>query len=767
MSLTPMMQQYQAAKAAAGDALLLFRMGDFYELFDEDAKTAARVLGLTLTSREKGENAMPMAGFPHHQLDGYLAKIIAAGMRAAVCEQVEDPKKAKGLVKREVTRVVTPGTVTDDALLGPAREQLPGGRVSGERGRKPPDRTTPATSLSHQGAYAPRSPTATVRGARSKSDDRIGLAWIDLSTGKFQAAVVPSARLPDELARIQPAECLVAESSAEGNGAVGRIAHRSDPLSPQAGLPVPPALWGTKIMVTRRPDWSFSQSAAREALGKQLGTASLEGFGFTDDDGPAIAAAGAILDYLDETQKSHAGPRRSAAAVSAGPDARHRRVEPPQPGDHSDAARGPPRGLAARGHRPHGHGHGLRLLADWLAAPLTEVAAIEARLDAVGELVTEVALADWLRDQLKEVYDVQRLLARVTTRRATPRDLGFIGRTLRGLPPLKAKLTARKSALLNHLEVTLDLCPELRQKLDAALVDDCPLTTPRGRHHSRRVIMPSSMACASWPAAASSGSQSYQRQEIERTGIPSLKVGFNKVFGYYIEVTNAHRDKVPATLHPQADDQERRALHHAGAEGVRGEGALGRREGEGAGVRAVRRAARRWWPSRPRRLQADGRRARPARRAGGLAELARQRGYCRPTLVDEPVLDDRRRPAPGARPIAGDFVPNDACGARVRSSRSDHAVTGPQLNVRTACTAPDHRPQHGRQEHLHPPGGAAHAHGPDRQLRAGRAGDDRRRRPHLRPHRRQRRAVARAKHVHGRDDRDGQHPQHRHRRGAW
>ena len=119
MSLTPMMQQYQAAKAAAGDALLLFRMGDFYELFDEDAKTAARVLGLTLTSREKGENAMPMAGFPHHQLDGYLAKIIAAGMRAAVCEQVEDPKKAKGLVKRELTRVVTPGTVTDDALLDP------------------------------------------------------------------------------------------------------------------------------------------------------------------------------------------------------------------------------------------------------------------------------------------------------------------------------------------------------------------------------------------------------------------------------------------------------------------------------------------------------------------------------------------------------------------------------------------------------------------------------------------------------------------------
>ena len=162
MSLTPMMQQYHDAKAACGDALLLFRMGDFYELFFEDAKTAARVLGLALTSRDKGENAVPMAGFPHHQLEAYLAKLIAAGLRAAICDQVEDPKKAKGLVKREVTRIVTRGTVTDDALLDPQQSN-------------------------HLAAVAAGEP--------------LGVAWVDVSTGRFEAAVVPRSQFAELVAR--------------------------------------------------------------------------------------------------------------------------------------------------------------------------------------------------------------------------------------------------------------------------------------------------------------------------------------------------------------------------------------------------------------------------------------------------------------------------------------------------------------------------------------------------------------------------------------
>src|SRR5262245_61543042 len=221
MSPTPMMLQYQAAKAAAGDALLLFRMGDFYELFDEDAKTAARVLGLTRTSREKGENAMPMAGFPHHQLDGYLGKIISAGLRAAVCEQVEDPKLAKGLVKREVTRVVTPGTITDEALLDPHESNYLAAIARGGKGR--------------EGAF--------------------GVAWADLSTGRFLAAVFQEQELCDQVARIHPSECLVNED---------------DP-------PLSESIVGAAV-ISKRPRWAFAHESAERSLSEHFGSATLEGF---------------------------------------------------------------------------------------------------------------------------------------------------------------------------------------------------------------------------------------------------------------------------------------------------------------------------------------------------------------------------------------------------------------------------------------------------------------------------------------------------------
>ena len=241
---TPMMKQYQEAKRVCPDALLLFRMGDFYEMFYEDAKIAARTLNLALTSREKGENAVPMAGFPHHQLETYLGRLIAAGMRAAVCDQVEDPKKAVGLVRREVTRVVTPGTLTDDALLDPRQSN-------------------------YLAAVAPGDPA--------------GVAWVELSTGRFVAAAFPKRQLVDQLARISPSECLLAEDA--------------EPL---------PSHLAEQTMATRRPAWAFAQNAAREALAKHFGTASLEGFGFSSsaEDDQAIRAAGAVLDYLTETQKT-------------------------------------------------------------------------------------------------------------------------------------------------------------------------------------------------------------------------------------------------------------------------------------------------------------------------------------------------------------------------------------------------------------------------------------------------------------------------------
>src|SRR3954452_2507546 len=233
-SATPMMQQYRELKDRDPDALLLFRMGDFYEMFGEDAERAAALLGLTLTSRDKGPNAIPMAGFPHPALESYLAKLVKAGRRAAVCEQVEDPKQAKGLVRREIVRVVTPGTLTDDALLDAKASNY----------------------------------LAAVVEARGK----LGLAWVELSTGRFSLTEVSRTELADEVARLDPAEILVSETSLDA--------------------PWVRALRGTgHFTITTRPSWDFQHDQARDLLFLHFGTASLTGFG-VDDDAIELAAAG-------------------------------------------------------------------------------------------------------------------------------------------------------------------------------------------------------------------------------------------------------------------------------------------------------------------------------------------------------------------------------------------------------------------------------------------------------------------------------------------
>ena len=446
MTATPMMKQYEEAKRACPDALLLFRMGDFYEMFHDDAKTAARVLNLALTSREKGENAIPMAGFPHHQLESYLGKLIAAGMRAAVCEQVEDPKLAKGLVRREVTRIVTPGTVTDDALLDPRESNF-------------------------LAAVAPGDP--------------VGLAWVELSTGRFVAAGFSARQLPDQLARIAPAECLLSDD----------------------GAPLPPHL-NDRMMVTRRPAWAFSQQTARQVLAKHFGTAGLEGFGFSDApaDAQAIRAAGAVLDYLAETQKSSLEhidrllPYRSLGTLEIDESSR-RSLEITR---------------TIRDGRREGSllwvldrtvtAMGSRLLAEWVANPLTDVAAIRARLDAVEELVGDQSLCADLHESLRRVYDVERLLARVATGRASPRDLSFLGRTLRMLPAVKAKLTGRRSELLTRTRGGDRSVPRAcGRRSTRRWPTSAPWPAARAGS-SATASAPNWTPCANWPTAASSGS---------------------------------------------------------------------------------------------------------------------------------------------------------------------------------------------------------------------------------------------------------------------
>jgi DNA mismatch repair protein MutS len=626
MAATPMMQQYLDSKSACGDALLLFRMGDFYELFYDDAKTAARILGLTLTSRDKGENPIPMAGFPYHQLESYLAKLIGAGQRAAVCEQVEDPKLAKGLVKREVTRVVSPGTLTDDALLDPRESNF-----------------LAAVALPAH---------------KNNGEDRAGLAWAELSTGRFLAASVPARKLTDELARIGPAECLVAEDA---------------DFCEEAGL----GAGAKRMMVTRRPAWAFGLESAVGTLQKHFQTATLDGFGFDDGDSAALRAAGALIDYLRETQKASLAhidrltPHRSGQTLEID-EATRRSLEITRT-IRSGMREGSLLAVIDKTVTPMG----ARLLADWLANPLTNRVAIEGRLDAVVELMADDALRELVREALRGVYDLERLLARVTTGRASPRDLSFIGRTLAALPKLKAKLTARKSALLSELERCIDLCPDVRARLESALVEECPLATKdggiiRGGYNGDLDRLRDLAAGGKeWIAR-------YQADQAAATGITNLKVAYNKVFGYYIEITNSQKEKTPPHyirkqttvnaeryITPELKEYEEQVVTaDERARQLEYELFVLLREG-------VEKEGRRLLATAAALAQLDV--------IAGLAELARQRGYVRPTIVDEPTLRilDGRHPVLDLTEAQGTFVPNDcACGG---DDGTVLLITGPNM----------------------------------------------------------------------------------------
>ncbi len=600
--LSPMMERYQEVKADHPGALLLFRMGDFYELFYNDAEIASQVLGLTLTSRDKNsDNPVAMAGFPYHQLDSYLQKLIQAGFRVAICDQVEDPKKAKGMVRREVTRVVTPGTLTEDELLDPRASNF----------------------------IACVAPSGTV----------LGLAWLELSTGRFLTAEIPPARLQDELARIGPAECLVPEQDNSTDSPFGTAA---------SGGPV----------LTTRPAWCFSYDETRRLLRDHFGTQSLEGFDI-DEQSAGVTAAGVLLEYVRETQRSALGhitrletwrhrqfmtideaTRRSLELTRTMRDGKR---------DHSLL------GIMDQTRTPMG----ARLLADWLSNPLTDPKTITERLDSVDEFVQNMALRDDLQDTLKQIHDLQRLTSRVATGRCSPRDLAGLSATLRQLPSLKNRLTECRSRNLQILNDRVDLCDDVRAAIDQALMPDPPAGTADGG-----IIRPGfDPTLDELRDLAQGGKQwiaAYQASEIERTGIPSLKIGFNRVFGYYLEVTVAHLDKVPddyirkQTLKNQErfitpelkeyEDKVLRAEEQSKALELELFGCLRRQVAEHVS-----------------RLLTTADALAEIDVLTALAALAETAGYCRPQLTEEPVLNIRQ----GRHPVldrllpAGQFVPND------------------------------------------------------------------------------------------------------------
>ena len=617
-----MMQQYETAKATCGDAILLFRMGDFYELFHEDARVAAAALGLTLTSRDKSENPVPMAGFPHHQLDSYLAKLIKAGFRVAVCEQVENPATAKGLVRREVTQIVSPGTVTDQSILDPT-----------------------VSNYLCAVAYPRRA---------SEKVYELGVAWVELSTGQFAATVVEAARFGDLAERLSPSEILVAESNfneLQTNGLSGAV--------------------------TRRPDWSFGSKRAYETLQKKFQVASLDGFGFEAQDELAIQAAAAIVDYLNETQTGslehivRLAPYRSSQFVEID-QATWRSLEVTRTIRNNDR-QGSLFGVIDRCATPMGS----RLLGQWFASPLRSVSEIEARLDAVQELADSSRLRDELRTELKRIFDLERVIGRIVAGRASPRDLRQIANSLAVIPAVKAKLSKGQSGRIRKLADELDLCHELRDQLGTALIDECPLLVGSGGFirtgfdarldHLRELAQGGKQ----WIAA-------YQQKIIADTGISSLKVGFNRVFGYYIEVTNLHQTKVPDSfirkqtlknveryITPELKEYEEQVLT-ADEQAIELEQAL---------FLELRESAR----SFAARLKGTADVLAQADLLSSLAQLAIQQKYVRPNIFDDREIEiiDGRHPVLDIIQPLGAFVPNST----MMNDEAGwiHLITGPNM----------------------------------------------------------------------------------------
>jgi len=638
--LTPMMERYLAVKSENPGALLLFRMGDFYELFHEDAETAAKLLGLTLTSRDKGSpNPVPMAGFPYHALQPQLQKLIKAGLRVAICEQVEDPKTAKGMVRREVTQVVTPGTLTDDNLLDPRTSNY----------------------------------LASLHVDRRSTEKRAGLAWIDVSTGRFVVADLAIEHVADEFARLAPSECLIIEgqkSELKGQRSAGG-GQKNDSLNSQLSSLNSTTVW------TERPAFCFGIDSARKTLQGHFGTGTLEGFDL-DGDSPAIAAAGALLEYVRETQKT------ALAHIT--------RIEPFRRGTTLLIDEATRRSLELTRTLREGRREGSllavldesvtpmgsRLVAEWLNGPLTDVASIDARLDAVGELAAEPVFCRDVRELLEKAYDLERLTGRVATRRAGPRDFVCLAKTLAILPKLKARLADRKSSLLRQLDESLDLCPEARAAIEQTIADEPPLNVSEGgvirAGHNPQLDEFRDLARGgkAWMAK-------YQAKEIERTGITTLKVGFNKVFGYYLEVTAAQRSKVPSDyirkqtlknqerfITPELKEYEDKVLR-AEERAIALEQEL---------FDALKEQVAQHTP----RLQQTAGALASLDALAGLATLAIKGGWCRPQIVVEPILDIRngRHPVLDRLMPPGVFVPNDVLIGGRQSDVGDQTTDNPR-----------------------------------------------------------------------------------------
>ncbi|MEM0962300.1 MAG: DNA mismatch repair protein MutS [Bacteroidota bacterium] len=632
------MRQYWKIKDRHPGALLLFRMGDFYETFEDDAITVADVLGITLTKRGNGAaEEIPLAGFPHHALDQHLPKLVQAGYRVAVCEQLEDPKYARKIVKRGVVEVVTPGVAFRDPLLDAKRSTF----------------------------------LAAVAWGEGKQSGTVGVAFADASTGEFFLTEAAADRLGSLLQTIAPAEVVVDKRQTDRLRQAMQAVQGGD-------LP---------FAITKEEDWVFGFDFATETLLRHFQTHSLKGFG-VEGLTVGVTAAGAALYYLGETQK--------------GRIPHVRRLQRYRAEDHIALDPATKRNLELVASMQDGRRDGSlvgvldatltpmggRLLRQWLVRPLRDVGRIRQRLDAVDALFLSPRLRRSIREELRHVGDLERLCGKVCTSRATARDLVTLGATLKRVPPLRALVETETAGLLGRLQDRLAPCADVVEAIETALVEEPPAQLGQGGTIRAGV----DAELDRLRDVAGSGKEylaELQAREAKRTGISNLKVGYNRVFGYYLEVTNAHKDKAPAEwTRKQTLTNAERYITQELKEYE--ETILTAQDKISEVEQRLFEQLRQFVAQSVEPIQQNARALAALDVLVGFAEVAERNGYVRPEVDDSAVLDieEGRHPVVEKMLPAGEaFVPNSVRLAAPAGGDADAAdasgqillITGPNM----------------------------------------------------------------------------------------
>lgn len=508
---TPLMKQYNAIKAKHPGALLLFRVGDFYETFGEDAVKASKVLDIVLTKRANGSAShIELAGFPHHSLDTYLPKLVRAGNRVAICDQLEDPKSVKGIVKRGVTELVTPGLSFNDQVLDTKRNNY----------------------------------LASIHFGKNTH----GISFLDLSTGEFMCAEGSASYLEKLIQSFAPSEIIYSKAAKKAAQ----------------------ELLKEDFITFHCEDWVFQYDFTYEKLKGHFGTANLKGFGIEDQE-LGIVAAGAILYYLEETEHKEI---QHISAISRIAEEKYvwldkftiRNLELVY-AQHDGGV--PLIQILDQTVTPMGS----RMMKKWMVLPLKDKGAIEERLNVVDFFYQNSVLIEEIVGELKHIGDLERLISKVVVGRANPREINQIKRALKSLIPIKELLKSQENPTLIRLSDQLNLCEFLLEKIDKELKEDAPMLTHQGGIIKDGV----DDELDEYRNLANTGKDflvQLQQREVQKTGITSLKIAFNKVFGYYLEVTHAHKDKVPQEwirkqtlvnaeryITPELKDYEEKILH--------------------------------------------------------------------------------------------------------------------------------------------------------------------------------------------------------------